>query len=259
VSVFTLDELRAVFLARDFRDGEVGAVGLAAPIPMAAMRLAQETHAPNLTIASEAGVNPRPAVLVQVPIDPRGSSGIEYVSDLYDMFIKAEHGIDFWFMSGVQTDQFGNINLHYIGGSRERPRFRGPGVGNVSYASMADRWYSYPSAHSLRTFVEKVDFVTALGNAGGVAARRATAPRYGGGCRFVISNLGVMDFDEQTGRMRLRHVHPGVSVRQVVDATGFDLLFGQEVTETPPPTDEELRILREVVDPSGVLRRGLTP
>ena len=109
----SLDELRAVFLARDMRDGEVGACGLAAPIPMAAMRLAQETHAPNLTISSEGGVNPRPSVLVEVPIDPRGTSGIEYVSDLYDMFIKAEHGIDFWFMSGVQTDRFGNI-VRYV-------------------------------------------------------------------------------------------------------------------------------------------------
>jgi glutaconate CoA-transferase, subunit B len=250
----SLDELRAVFLARDMKDGEVGACGLAAPIPMAAMRLAQETHAPNLTISSEGGVNPRPSVLVEVPIDPRGTNGIEYVSDLYDMFIKAERGIDFWFMSGVQTDRFGNINLHLIGGSRERPRFRGPGVGNVSYAATAGRWYNYASAHSPRTFVEKVDFVTALGNAGGVAARRATAPGYGDGCRFVVSNLGVMDFDEGTGVMRLRHVHPGVTVEQVMAATGFALIAGDEVTETPAPSQEELDILRRVVDPSGVLR-----
>jgi glutaconate CoA-transferase subunit B len=251
----TLDELRAVVLARDLRDGEVGACGLAAAVPMAAMRLAQETHAPNLTIASEGALNPLPSVLVDVPLDPRAGERAEAVTDLYDMFVKAERGIDVWFMAGVQTDRVGNVNLHRVGGTRERPAFRGPGVGNASYAATSSRWYNYSTSHTTRTFVEEVDFVTGLGNGGGVQARRAVRDGYGDGCRLVVTELAVMDFDAETGRMRLRHVHPGVAVDEVLSRTGFELLLAEEVTETPAPTADELEILRTVVDPTGALRR----
>jgi acyl CoA:acetate/3-ketoacid CoA transferase beta subunit len=157
-------------------------------------------------------------------------------------------------MAGVQTDRFGNINLHRVGGTDESPAFRGPGVGNVSYAATSNRWYNYSSAHSRRAFVERVDFLTALGNEGGIEQRRARGPHYGDGCRFVISNLAVLDFEPQTGQMRLCHVHPGVTAEQVHESTGFTMLEAEEITETPAPTREELEVLRRVIDPTGVLR-----
>jgi glutaconate CoA-transferase subunit B len=252
----TIDELRAIYLSRDLKDGEVGCCGLAAIVPLAAMRLAQELHAPNLTIALEGGLNPRPAVLTPVPIDPRAALAVEAHTDMYDMFVNSERGIDFWFMAGIQTDRFGNLNLHRVGGTRDRPMFRGPGVGNVSYAAMNRRWYNYTTSHTLRTFVERVDFVTALGNEGGVEARRRTGAGYGDGCRLVITELGVLDFDPLTGEMRLQHTHPGISVSEILGRTGFPLQLAADVTETPAATPEEIEALRGKVDLTGALRGG---
>jgi len=245
----TVDELRAVFLARDFADGEIGSCGLVATIPLAAMRLAQLTHAPNLQLAMEGAANPSPRYLFEVPVDPEAHREGEAILDLYDLFVNSERGIDFWFMSGIQIDRLGNLNVHKIGGTRERPGFRGPGIGNTSVAMTSKRWYAYPGSHTPRVFVEKVDFVTTLGS--GCRA----IPGYGEGCRYVLSNLAILDFEEMTGAMRLRHVMPGVTVEQVQAATGFALLLHDEVTEVPAPTAQELRLLREVVDPRGALRR----
>jgi glutaconate CoA-transferase, subunit B len=250
---YTLQELRAVFFSRDMADGEVGACGVAAPVPFAAMRLAQQLHAPDLTIVLEGGVNPTPPHLVHIPIDPRAHAGIERVTDLYDMFTSAEAGIDFWFMGGIQVDQHGNLNVHRIGDGPQ-PTFKGPGIGNTSYASTCRRWYNYTAAHTPRVFVPQVSFVTALGNADG-PARRERGPNHGDGCRYVVTSLAVLGFHPDTGRMRLVHAHPGVTVDQVVQNTGFDLVDPDlEVTPTPEPTDEEIRLLRSVIDTGGVLR-----
>lgn len=246
----TVDEIRAVFLARDIADGEIGSCGLAATIPLAAMRLAQATHAPNLTLAMEGAANPNPRYLFEVPVDPEAHREGEAILDLYDLFAAAEKGIDFWFMSGIQIDRLGNLNVHRIGGTRDRPAFRGPGIGATSIAMTAGRWYAYPSNHVPRVFVEKVDFVTTVGSA------CRDNPAYGEGCRYVLSNLAILDFEEGSGAMRLRYTMPGVSVGQVQAATGFELLLHDEITEAPAPTDEELRLLREKIDPRGALRRA---
>jgi glutaconate CoA-transferase subunit B len=244
----TADELRAVFLSRDIADGEVGSCGLGAPIPLAAMRLAQARHAPNLTLALEGAANPRPRYLFQVPVDPEAHHDSEAILDLYDLFAAAERGIDFWFMAGIQIDRHGNLNVHHVGGTREQPTFRGPGIGNTSIAMTSRRWYAYPGSHTTRTFVERVDFVTTVGS----AARHMEG--LGEGCRYVVSPLGVLDFEPESGAMRLKHVMPGVTADEVQANTGFELLFHDEVTPMPPPDADELRLLREVVDPRGVLR-----
>jgi glutaconate CoA-transferase, subunit B len=246
----TVDELRAVFLARDIADGEIGSCGLAATIPLAAMRLAQALHAPNLTLAMEGATNPNPRYLFEVPVDPEAHREGEAILDLYDLFVNSERGIDFWFMSGIQIDRHGNLNVHKIGGTREKPAFRGPGIGNTSISMTSKRWYAYPNNHTPRVFVEKVDFVTTLGS-----AARAN-PGYGEGCRYVCSNLAILDFAEESGAMRLLHTMPGVRVEEVQAATGFELLLHQHITEVPPPTADELRLLREEIDPRGALRRS---
>jgi glutaconate CoA-transferase subunit B len=245
----TVDELRACFLAHDLRDGEVGSCGLAAAVPLAAMRLAQATHAPNLTLSMEGAANPRPRYLFEVPVDPEAHREGEAILDLYDLFVNAERGIDFWFMAGIQIDRTGNLNVHHVGGTRERPRFRGPGIGNTSIAMTSGRWYAYPGTHATRTFVERVDFVTTLGS--GCRAVEG----YGEGPRYVLSPLAILDFDPERGAMRLLHTMPGVSVDEVVANTGFELLMADEVTPVPAPSDEELRLLRHDIDPRGALRR----
>lgn len=246
----TVDELRAVFLSHDIDDGEIGSCGLAATIPLAAMRLAQARHAPNLTLAMEGAANPNPRYLFEVPVDPEAHREGEAILDLYDLFVNSEKGIDFWFMSGIQIDRLGNLNVHKIGGTRERPAFRGPGIGNTSVAMTSKRWYAYPNSHSPRNFVETVDFVTTLGS------RAREIPGYGEGCRYVLSNLAILDFDEVSGAMRLKHTMPGVTPDAVQAATGFELLRHDDVTDVPAPDEDELRLLREVIDPRGTLRRG---
>jgi glutaconate CoA-transferase subunit B len=248
----TVDELRAVFLARDLRNGEIGCCGVGAAIPFAAMRLAQETHAPDLVIALEGSVNPRPTVLVESPVDPRMHSEPEAITDLYDLFVASERGLDFWFMSAVQTDRHGNLNHFRIGGTPQRPAFRAPGVGNVSLAATSVRWYNCPGSHTPRSFVAEVDFISALGNG---ARRRELGERYGAGCRYVVSPLAILDFTPVEGLMQVRHLMPGVSIEQVRESTGFEISCAEEVGPPPPPTPEELELLRRVVDPEGVLRR----
>lgn len=248
-------ELRAVFLAHDLRDGEIGCCGVGARIPFAAMRLAQETHAPNLTIALEGQLNPRPAGAIRTPTDPRVHEGSEAVSDLADLLVASERGLDFWFMSAVQTDRHGNLN-HFGVGRRDDGSFafRAPGVGNVSLAATCGRWYNVPDAHALRGFVEEVEFVSAIGNGPRREALRRRNPNAGAGCRFVVTPLAVLDFDP-AGVMRPLHLMPGVAAAEVAAATGFELAPpADEPTPLPAPDPEELEILRRVVDPDGTLR-----
>jgi glutaconate CoA-transferase subunit B len=187
----------------------------------------------------EGALNPRPRYLFDVPVDPEAHREGEAILDLYDLFVNAERGIDFWFMSGVQIDRFGNLNVHRVGGTRERPAFRGPGIGNTSIAMTAKRWYAYPNVHNARTFVERVDFVTTTGTR----------------CRYVLTPLAVLDFEAEQHELRLRHTMPGVSVDDVRASTGFELLIHPDVSEIPAPDEDELRILREI-DSRGMLRRG---
>lgn len=251
----TVKELLVAYLSHDFKDGEIGSCAAASTIPFAAMRLAQETHAPDVIICLESSTNPTPPALITSPVDPLAHYGVEHLTDNFEYFIHTERGVDFWFMAGLQTDRYGNLNLHFIGGTPEQPKFRGPGVGNAGLASTSGRWYNFCPVHTRRQFVPRVDFITALGNEGGVARRRARGWNYGEGCRFVTSPLAIMDFDPETGHMRLKSVHSGHTVAEVVSNTGFELIIPDDVPITPEPTKEELEILRRVVDTTGVLRR----
>jgi acyl CoA:acetate/3-ketoacid CoA transferase beta subunit len=249
-------ELRAVFLAHDLRDGEVGCCGVGAAIPFAAMRLAQETHAPNLTIALEGQLNPRPRGAVRTPTDPRIHTDSEAVGDLADLLVASERGLDFWFMSAVQTDRHGNLGHFGVGRRADGGfDFRAPGVGNVSLAATCGRWYNVPDSHAPRGFVERVDFVSAIGNGPRRKALRARNPNAGEGCRFVVTPLAVLDFDA-AGSMRPRHLMPGVTAADLVAATGFELAPpAAQPSAMPAPSAAELEILRRVVDPDGALRQ----
>ena len=151
-------------------------------------------------------------------------------------------------MGGSQLDAFGNHNFAAIG-DMKKPKaqllgFRGaPGntVNNVTS-------YWIPN-HGPRVFVPTVDVVTGVGYDRAAAAGKA-ATRYHS-LRHVVTNLGVLDFETPDHRMRLRSVHPGVSVDDVVAATGFELVVPNDVPESRLPTDEELRLIRDVLDPTG--------
>jgi len=246
-------EQMTVVMARDLADGELGAAGAAALVPMAAIALAREMHAPNLTIGGEMFFNPVGGHLYPSMLDDRALGRCEASETFIELFGHSHHGLDFFFHSGLQHDRYGNINLHHVGGTLHAPKMRGPGAANLSYGHTSTRYYICPTVHNVRNFVEKVDFVTIPGNLSGPESRKA-AGLTREGPRLVVTPRAVMDFDPQTLRMRLKSVHCGNSIDDVLANTGFKPDVPDETGPTPPPTAEELSVLRGKIDPSGALR-----
>ncbi|AXI52495.1 MULTISPECIES: hypothetical protein [Alphaproteobacteria] len=246
-------EQMVVVLARDLADGELGAAGAAALVPMAAIALARELHAPNLTVGGEMFFNPEPGRLYPSMLDDRALGRCEAAETFIELFGHSHHGLDFFFHSGLQHDAYGNINLHHVGGTLHAPKVRGPGAANLSYCHTSTRFYICPTLHTTRNFVEKVDFVTIPGHLSGPEAKRV-AGLTNEGPRFVVTPRAVLDFDPATLRMRLKSVHAGHTAAEVQRHTGFDLGITQNVPQTPLPTEEELTALRERIDKTGTLR-----
>jgi glutaconate CoA-transferase, subunit B len=235
--------IMAAALARALKNGDTVVMGANSLLPLAAARLAQLTHAPNLTILAGAsgGVN----TLVE-PLAP--SSGdyanlvAEAVLDFPEVLMLQMGGhTDVFFAGGVQIDRHGNCNLAYVG-HPGKVRLRGPGSAGVPWASHSARTVLYTTTHSKRVFVPEVDFVSYRG--------WQDAEQQGSGPVIVVTPLAVMDFHR--GTMRLASVHPGVTVEQVLENTGFDLQVPGEVPQTPQPTPPEVQIMRDL-DPDGLL------
>ncbi len=251
-------ELAAAVLSRELRDGEVGSPGGArSEIPLAAARLAQLTHAPNLSIITSAtgfvaNVNDkRRSPLWPLTTDYRNIySGAESVLHFVSIFRTTR---DWFFGGGMQVDTYGNLNLTAIG-EIPRPKLHGPGAAGLAYcAGVAKRYFIYMQEHTKRSIVDKVDHVTAYGFGRGPGDRERMAFR-GGGPTLVISPLALMDFCPTTRRLRLKSVHPGVSVQQVRDNTGANIIVPDHVPVTAGPSATELHLLRTEVDREGVLR-----
>jgi glutaconate CoA-transferase subunit B len=189
--------------------------------------------------------------------DRRALKGVESYSDTGHRFdsVKDWHRHVF-FIGGIQVDPHGNTNLIGIGPDHARLRFRGPGsVGTATLTTHVGRYYIVLNSHTPRLFVERCDYVSAIGwGAGGADARRRLGLPGGGPC-LCITPLCVMDFHPDAKRLRLRSVHPGVSAAEVRAQTGFDLGPLDDVPATQPPSAEELRLLRTRIDLGGVLRR----
>ncbi len=243
---YTVDELMCVCIARQLEDGEMVAQGLATPLVAAGYLLAKLTHAPHLRFASAIG---------QAICEDWAPLGLARVEDLWlgkalmgDGFIRAAAEVlprftpKEFFRPG-QIDAQGNFNNIAFGESYERPFMRLPGTGGIPDVTvLSDAVYIYVPRHSKVTFVERVDFVSGLGHVPGRA--------HGAGPRYCITDLG--QFDWADGRMRLTTYHRGVTVERIQGRTGFELEIAPGVSETPPPTAEEVRLLREVIDPLGV-------
>lgn len=247
---YTASELMTVNAARLLRDGDTVFVGVG--LPNLACNLARRTHAPNLVMIYEAGViGARPARLPLSIGDPTLVSGANAVCSMYDIFsLYLQRGnVDVGFLGGAQIDRFGNINATVIG-DYDHPKTRLPGSGgSMEIAAWANRCYII-TPHQKRRFPEKVDFRTSAGFLGGRAEREASGVR-GGGPQAVVTNLGIMEPDE-TGELVLTALHPGITVDQARENTGWELRTRGTIRITEPPTPEELRILHEELDPQGI-------
>ncbi|HEX6511434.1 MAG TPA: CoA-transferase, partial [Chloroflexota bacterium] len=174
----------------------------------------------------------------------------EAIGSGYDLFELSENGrLDAMFYGGVQIDRHGNLNLTRVGG------FRGPGLANISFAVVAKRIYLYSMAHTRRTFVDKVEYLTAPGHLDGGDSRARQGIRTEGPV-FCITPLTALEFTAATRELSVRSLHHGISAEQVIENTGFALPQPPPWPETPPPSREELEALRTVVDPGGSLRSG---
>jgi glutaconate CoA-transferase subunit B len=248
-----LSHLLACVLARELRDGEVVAFGLHAELLLAAALLAQRLHAPNLVIRHglrvERGAEIGPAAWTE---DRRSRSHelVEYLEAHDAILDVASPGspmrfCDVFLVGGMQIDREGSVNLIGIKGKNGRLAVRGPGsIGTTSIGALARHVILFSPEHSLRRFVERVDYASVPG------WRRRAAAGLPGGPALCVTSLAVMEFAD--GWMRLRSVHPHTTVEEVRRRTGFPLEPQGDVPVTPSPTAAE-RAALEVIDPFGRL------
>lgn len=250
MSAYSSSELLTINAAHLLRDGDVVFVGVG--LPNLACNLARRTHAPNLVMIYEAGViGAQPARLPLSIGDPTLVSGALAVCGMYDIFaFYLQRGnVDVGFLGGAQIDRFGNINATVIGGY-ESPKVRLPGSGgSMEISAWANRCYIL-TPHQKRRFPEKVDFRTSAGFLGGRGEREAAKLR-GKGPQAIVTDLGILEPDEN-GELVLTALHPGATLEQARANTGWELKAAAEIRSTAPPSEDELRILREDLDPKGI-------
>ena len=248
--LYTSPELLTINAARLLRDGDVVFVGVG--LPNLACNLARRTHAPNLVMIYEAGVIGAQSSRLPLSIgDPTLVSGALAVCSMYDIFaLYLQRGnVDVGFLGGAQIDRFGNINATVVG-DYTHPKVRLPGSGgSMEMAAWANRCYVI-TPHQKRRFPEKVDFRTSAGFLNGRSEREAARLR-GGGPQAVVTDLGILEPDH-TGELVLTALHPGATAEQARLNTGWDLKVASDLRVTDQPTGEELRILREELDPQGI-------
>ena len=245
---YTSTELRAVMATRQLVGVESVFAGLG--LPLLAAGLAQKTHAPNLLIAVEGGSIGAEIIPGKLPIstnEMRVAYRATMLPRITDLFLLAQRGfLDVGFVGGAQVDRYGNLNSSVVG-SYSKPTVRLPGSGGANDIISLCRRVMVVTKHERRRFVEHVDFITSPGYLHGGTSRQEAGLVFG--CVVcVVTDLGILGFDEDSKAMRLEQVHPGVSVEDVIENTGFDLIIPDVVPTTEPPTEEELNLLR-ALDP----------
>ncbi|OGL59576.1 MAG: 3-oxoadipate--succinyl-CoA transferase subunit B [Candidatus Tectomicrobia bacterium RIFCSPLOWO2_02_FULL_70_19] len=247
---YTASELLCVMSARLLEEGQVVFAGVG--IPLLAATLAQRLHAPGLTILFEGGtIGPHivPGQLPPTTNEQRCTRRANMLVGITEVLLLLQRGyVDVGFMGGAQIDQYGNLNSSFIGPADD-PQVRLPGTGGGNdIASLAKMIVAMPQER--RRFVERVDFITSPGFLRGGASRRDSG-LIAGGMYKVVTDLALLGFDEETGRMKVEALHPEVTPEQVQANTGFDLPVGPAVGFTDSPTPEELAALRRL-DPDRV-------
>jgi glutaconate CoA-transferase subunit B len=250
---YTSIELMICYAARLLEDGKRVAVGTG--VPCAAAMLAQRTSAPNLGILFEAGgIGP---LLPTMPISVGDSRTIHralMATSMADVMETCQRGlIDYTFLGGAQIDAFGNLNSTCIGDNYERPRVRLPGSGGANDLASFCWRILVVTMHDRRRFVEKLDFITTPGYLTGPGARERAGLPAGAGPYRVITDLAIMGYHPETYRMQVLSLHPSVELDQVKQATGFYLEIAENLERTAAPTDLELDVLRNSVDPNRVI------
>jgi glutaconate CoA-transferase subunit B len=242
----TADEMMVVTASRSLHDADVCFVGIGQP--STAANLARRTHAPNLVLVYESGtLGAKPD---RLPL----SIGDGILADTADSVIAVPEVFNYWlqagridvgFLGGAQLDRFANINTTVIGDDYDNPKVRLPGAGGAPEIAASCQEVLIIMRQSPRSFVERVDFVTSFGYGRGRGERERLGLRGAGPVR-VITDLGVLEPNADTCELTLTATHPGVTVEQVRENTGWQLAVADDLAITDLPTDEELDILRRL-------------
>ncbi len=241
-------ELMICVASRELENGATAGVGTGAPC--AAAMLAQKTKSPDLVIIFEAGgVKPE---LPEMPIsvgDSRTMHRAVLAGSMGETMEYCARGfVDYTFLGGAQIDMYGNLNSTIIG-DHAKPKVRFPGSGGANdFASFCWKMMVMTPQDAKR-FVEKLDFCTTPGWLEGGDSRAKSGLPLGAGPHKIITNMAVMDFEPASKRMRIVSVNPGYTVKDVQENCGFELLKAEKIVDTIAPSEEELRVLREEVDP----------
>jgi len=249
---YTSSELMIAAAARALEGERVVFVGVG--VPNIACNLARRTVAPDLELVYESGVfGARPARLPLSIGDPTLVSGATSVTSMADLFSYYLQGglIDVAFLGAAQIDRFGNLNSTVIG-DYARPKVRLPGSGGACEIAIHARKVFLITPLSKRTFVERLDFLTSPGYLDGTPGKRAALGLPGGGPELVVTNKAIFGFDADSNEMMLQSLHPGVSFAEVQAEVSWPLKQAAVLSETESPSAEELRIMREELDPDGI-------
>lgn len=222
--------------------------GVSSPLPILAMSVARKTHAPDMAYISGAeGVDPELDRVYPSSFDARLNRNAVAYFGLHEAFDLAQRGeLDVMFLGAAQIDRYGNTNLSVIG-DINHPKVQLPGgAASAFLMPITPKVVIWVTRHSNRGFVEEVDFVTGQGY-------NHRSEEYKVNEIVVISNLGVMNFKNPDRVMQIQSYHPGHTVDEIKENTGFDLLVAQDVRETPPPSQDILELIGQI-DPDGVRR-----
>lgn len=242
--------------ARQLEDNKVIFAGTG--LPMVGITLAQLTNGPGIIPVFEAGAV-GPTLDRSLPLsvgDSRTTSKANYIQGLNSAFELTQRGfIDIGFIGGAEVDPYGNLNSTMIGDFPEnymKPKVRLPGSGGAGDMSCSCTHTILIVQHEARRFVEKLQYCTSLGHLDGSKDARKNAGLQGHGPKRVITTKALMGFDDETKRMKILATMPGETVESVREATGFELLVDADVYEFEPPTKEEIRLIREIIDPTQI-------
>jgi glutaconate CoA-transferase subunit B len=239
---YTADDMMTVAAARTLQPGIVCFVGIG--LPSTAANLARRLHAPDCVLIYESGcIGAKPTRLPSSIGDgvlAEHADAVIGVPEIFSYWLQAGR-IDVGFLGAAQIDRFANLNTTVIG-PYDRPVVRLPGAGGAPEIAANCGEVIVTLRHSKRAFVEQLDFVTSFGHGDG-GDHRARLGLRGRGPTAVITDLGVLRPEPGTNELVLTDVHPGVSVADVVAATGWELRVADDVTVTAPPTTAELDTL----------------
>ena len=244
-SSYTASELLAVMSGRLLEDGQAVFAGVG--IPLLAAPLAQRLHGPGLTILFEGGtLGPFevPGELPPSTNEQRCTRRANMLLSITDVLLLLQRGyVDVGFMGGAQIDRYGNLNSSFIGDPKD-PAIRLPGTGGGNDISSLTQMI-VAMKHEKRRFVDKVDFITSPGFLDG-GSRRIDSGLVSGGMYRVVTDLAILDFDDETKEMKVSALSPGVTAEQVRDNTGFDIRIDGDIETTEPPSQAELDVLRHL-------------